>query len=337
MRTTDQEREIGEVLSHYFSETGWQLRIAGELGQNNTTRFVDTAAGTFVMRIYENENTLPVVQFEHELLERLSEQPLPFQTPRLIPTKSGSTYARTGSGKYGALFALIDGEHPSKQNEAHVRAIGSAIAQLSLAMQTLELTGTSAYAGYAEIYKIHPLVTRDALTAFFSDPGVGFDPVLADEFLRALRSCERSIEQLPLLPQQLIHGDVTVGNTLLIGNRVSGILDFEFAAWDYRAMEMAVFFVGLIGDEEADWTRMEAFLAGYGGVLKWSREEIAALPLFLNLRKFTNSLHLIGRMMAGHNDLSAVTNKLEESFRTEDWLAQNKERLFRLCEIYLLP
>jgi len=339
MLTMDQEREIGQVLADYFPDTAYQIRAAGEEGQNNTTAFVDTEHGCYVVRIYQNENPLSVLQFEHELLERLAEQNLSFQTPRLIPTREGRTYTETPSGKYAALFAHIPGRHPSKNDLVHVRAIGAAIAELSTALQGLELPRASPSSGYYEIYKIHPLVTRDALALFFQDPVIGFDPEEAAWAQEALASCEREIARLAEHDVQLglIHGDVTVGNTLLLGERISGILDFEFAAEDYRAMEMAVFFVGLLGDDEVAWGRMEAFLAGYGSQATWSRAEVEALPLFLKLRKLTNFLHLIGRHLAGHNPLEDAYRKLAESRQTVEWLTRNRERLQALCESYLLP
>ena len=44
------------------------------------------------------------------------------------------------------------------------------------------------------------------------------------------------------LPMQLIHGDLHYDNVLVAEtqDRVSGVLDFEFAAYDWRAMELAV-------------------------------------------------------------------------------------------------
>lgn len=41
-------------------------------------------------------------------------------------------------------------------------------------------------------------------------------------------------------PIQLIHGDVHTDNILMKGDQVMGILDFQFVAEDWRAMEFAI-------------------------------------------------------------------------------------------------
>jgi thiamine kinase-like enzyme len=41
------------------------------------------------------------------------------------------------------------------------------------------------------------------------------------------------------LPVQIIHGDLHYDNVMVIGDTVSGLLDFEFCALDWRAMELA--------------------------------------------------------------------------------------------------
>ena len=43
-----------------------------------------------------------------------------------------------------------------------------------------------------------------------------------------------------MFPKQLIHGDLHYDNVLVEADKVSGLLDFEFCAYDWRAMELAV-------------------------------------------------------------------------------------------------
>ena len=48
------------------------------------------------------------------------------------------------------------------------------------------------------------------------------------------------IQDETLFPKQLIHGDLHYDNVLVEADKVSGLLDFEFCAYDWRAMELAV-------------------------------------------------------------------------------------------------
>jgi aminoglycoside phosphotransferase (APT) family kinase protein len=57
-----------------------------------------------------------------------------------------------------------------------------------------------------------------------------------------LNRIERVAESLIALqlPVQLIHGDLHYDNVLVCESGVSGVLDFEFCAHDWRAMELAI-------------------------------------------------------------------------------------------------
>ena len=52
--------------------------------------------------------------------------------------------------------------------------------------------------------------------------------------------CRRSPCLSPLITPQLIHGDLHYDNVLVENGKVTGLLDFEFCASDWRAMELAV-------------------------------------------------------------------------------------------------
>lgn len=54
------------------------------------------------------------------------------------------------------------------------------------------------------------------------------------------------------LPECLIHGDLHYDNSLVgPDGKVTGLLDFEFAAVDYRAMELAVCLSKYAGEADA--------------------------------------------------------------------------------------
>ena len=84
------------------------------------------------------------------------------------------------------------------------------------------------------------------------------------------------------LPAHVIHADLFPDNVLMLGETVTGLIDFYFAATDYRAYDVAV--------THASWTfsadgnrcdpdRAHALMRGYAGQIALTPEEIAALPL----------------------------------------------------------
>ena len=52
------------------------------------------------------------------------------------------------------------------------------------------------------------------------------------------------------LPMQLIHGDLHYDNVLCDEDSLRAILDFEFCAMDYRAMELAICLSKYVGEAD---------------------------------------------------------------------------------------
>jgi homoserine kinase type II len=84
------------------------------------------------------------------------------------------------------------------------------------------------------------------------------------------------------LPVGVIHADLFPDNVLMLGDRVTGLIDFYFACTDIIAYDVAVTHAAWCFSP--DGTRFlpalsEALLAGYESVRHLSGEERAALPL----------------------------------------------------------
>lgn len=76
---------------------------------------------------------------------------------------------------------------------------------------------------------------------------------------------------------QLIHGDLHYDNTLVDGDRVTGLLDFEFCAVDYRAMELAIC-LSKYSNEDDPLPLFEAFCSGFLETGQLTMDEAEAIP-----------------------------------------------------------
>ena len=66
------------------------------------------------------------------------------------------------------------------------------------------------------------------------------------------------------LPTQLIHGDLHYDNVLVSSQengKVTGLLDFEFAAFDWRALEIAISLSKYAGEPDAMQVRRDMALS----------------------------------------------------------------------------
>lgn len=130
------------------------------------------------------------------------------------------------------------------------------------------------------------------------------------------------------LPMQLIHGDLHYDNCLVADtqDRVSGVLDFEFAAFDWRAMEIAVC-LSKYAAEAAPLELMQAFISGYAEFGKLDRAEAVALPDLINLRVFSNVLFFIGRSLAGEDTIEAFTKRAKMYADRVVWVNSNRQAI----------
>lgn len=294
---------------------------------------MDSPDGRFFLRLYANTGDTARVAYEHALLTRLEAAHLPFRVPVPVPTHAGETVV----GRHGSLVALyphIPGTHPVRQNPAHTAAAGHALGVLDAALTPLDL-GPSPLPTYGNLAAIHPHVR---------DPFAVLDAVPLDAGKRArfgalLRDTVLAVPGLYReLPAQIIHGDYGNGNTLLVGERVSGILDFEFAAPDLRALDFAV---GLyyhvlsdgIGGNGVRPEVVAAFCRGYCAATRLRDDELHALPQLLLLLRVTGQMHWTGRFLAGMARDTGVTVRLDETLQLADWLAARGDDLVaRLAE-----
>ena len=89
------------------------------------------------------------------------------------------------------------------------------------------------------------------------------------------------------LPHQVIHNDGHPGNLLVDPARpdaVAGVLDFGDTVRTARVCELAVALAYLVPDAPRPWPEVDAFTAGFEGVVPLSTNERALLPMLIAAR-----------------------------------------------------
>jgi homoserine kinase type II len=321
---------VTEVLSNYFEEGG-EERMPLTRGQNNTTLKIRRSEGDYVLRIYQNHADLTWAGYELEILTRLAEQELSFAVSAPVRSRSGEIWVRTADGRLGVLFRYIDGERPDLFCLAHNRAMGGAAAELLQALAKVEMGPHPVFACYYAFDKTHPLVQLPELRAALQGPLFAGREEHAARVQREIDHiyAERVAEWT--LPRQLIHADLVFSNALVVGDRVTGVLDFEFAAPDFRVMDVAVGLMVHIEEDETNWDGIEAYLAGFGDVLKLEAEEIASLPTMIAVRVLATFIFRYGRHLAGLWTQEQLYGSLDKCTNSLNWLDRNADRLVALC------
>lgn len=234
-------------------------------GIENTNYFVTTQAGRYVLTLYER---LPAEElpFYLNLMAHLARAGV--EAPAPEPDRTGALFSML-NGRPAGLVARIDGaaiEHPDL---AHCSAVGDALARLHVATQTYRarLTNRRGPAWWRQAAR--------AVRGYLTDDQ---RQLLADEIKFQTGYAKAS------LPKGAIHGDLFRDNVLFVGNRVSGIIDFGFAATDFLAYDLAITVNDWCVDRATGALEddcCEALVAAYQAVRPLSPEEREQWPTLL--------------------------------------------------------
>lgn len=241
-----QPLRLGELIDHAGIAAGMQ----------NSNYFVTTAAGRFVLTLFENIDPA-ALDFYLALQDRLARAGLP--CPQPLTDAAGRRW-RPLAGKPAALLTCLPGGALEQPDMHHLRTLGDMLARLHLAA-----------AGMPD-----PL-PNPCGSAWRQRVGQALLP-LVDATERELLADElafQAAQDWSALPRGVIHADLFRDNVLwLADGRLSGLLDFYFAGEDSWLFDLAV----VANDWCADERGLAALLAGYGAVRPLLPAERQAWP-----------------------------------------------------------
>jgi homoserine kinase type II len=253
----------------------WLLRYAlGPLvdstpiasGIENTNYFVTTEGERLVLTLYER---LPAedLPFYLNLMAHLARHGVPAPAP--IADRSG-TYFSVLNNKPASLVTRLDGAPQSTPDAAHCAQIGHALAQLHVA------TGT---------FRGRHANPRGAAWRTQAARAVKrfLQPAQLD-LLHSEMDMQRKMARRQL-PHSAIHGDLFRDNALFFDGKLSGIIDFGFAATDALAYDLAITVNDwcIDAESELDAERTRALIDAYQAVRPLTDDERDAWPLLLRL------------------------------------------------------
>ena len=257
------EYDVGELVSakgiaEGVSNSNWLIETTGANG----------SGARFILTMYELRIEIADLPYFLSLLDHLAARNCP--VPRTIHDRDGKLF-RLREDKAVALIEFLPGVSVSEPTVAQARAVGEALARMHLAVA--DFPGERANAmGAAEWQRLAAECGPEGLRSI--------DPLLADLVAR----------ELPLLaarwpddlPRSVIHADLFPDNVLMLGNRVTGLIDFYFACNDLTAYDVAVTHAAWCFGDGGRRFRADlstALLEGYESLRRLSAQERAALPL----------------------------------------------------------
>lgn len=242
-------------------------------GVSNSNWLIETqdtrdVARRFILTMYESRTDISDLPFFLDLLDHLATHGCP--VPRTMHDREGASH-RFHEGKALALIEFLPGVSVSDPTPAQVWSVGAALAQVHLAAVGFDSKRANS---------MGPATWRQLLGDCGSDGLETIHPELA-------RVVERELALLAAhwpadLPQGVIHADLFPDNVLMLGDKVTGLIDFYFACTDISAYDVAVTHAAWCFSADGTRFRPElstALLEGYESVRPLSPAERTALPL----------------------------------------------------------
>lgn len=254
--------DVGELVSSKgiaegVSNSNWLVETTGS--EANGRRFILT--------MYERRIDVAELPFFLGLLDHLAAKGCP--VPRTIHDLHGASH-RLLDGKAVALIEFLPGVSVDRPTPGQARAVGKVLAQMHRAAQTF---------GGHRGNDLGPDMSAQVLSHCGETALAGIDPALP-AMIEVANTVARTWPEG--LPQSIIHSDLFPDNVLMLGERVSALIDFYFACNDAMAYDLAVTHAAWSFGGDGSTYRAEvgeALLAGYESERKLEDEEREALPM----------------------------------------------------------
>jgi homoserine kinase type II len=212
--------DVGELVSakgiaEGVSNSNWLVETTGR----------DGGGTRFILTLYERRIDYADLPYFLDLLDHLAGKACP--VPRTMHDREGASF-RMVEGKAAALIEFLPGVSPTRPTPAQARAVGEVLARLHLAAEDFARTRANAMDFAATAAILEACGTERLATI---DPAL---PAMLDHARTA------AALDLSALPQSQTHTDLFPDNVLMLGDRVTGLIDFYFACTGPMVLDLAV-------------------------------------------------------------------------------------------------
>lgn len=259
--------EIGRFLTRFNVGTLVSAKGIAE-GVENSNYLLETTQGKYILTLYEKRVDPVDLPFFIALLDHLAAHGC--LVPPMIADREGEKIQQL-CGRSACLIVFLPGVSVSSPTEAQARSTGQALGDMHGALaafdperrNSMDHDGWRALAeqcGPAELDKIAP----------------GLAQAIAQELDHLDAHWPHE------LPRSAIHADLFPDNVLMLGDQVTGLIDFYFSCTDIRAYDLAVTHAAWCFSEDGtDFHEpiSRALIAGYESAFTLSDAERQALPL----------------------------------------------------------
>jgi homoserine kinase type II len=237
-------------------------------GIENTNYLLKSRNKKFILTIFEKRVSQKEIPFFMKLMDYLNN--LKINCPKPLKNKSGNYLIRI-KNKTACIVSFLDGKDKNKLSLKNCFDVGKIIAQMHLSSKKIKLYRKNSMG----IKNLNPLLNS---IKFKSKKFTNIEKFLKNNFKDIKKKWPKG------LPNGIIHGDLFIDNIFFKNNKLSGIIDFYFAANDYFMYEIAICVNALCFDKKnskflINKKKVKKLIKGYESIKKISIKEKNSLNI----------------------------------------------------------
>ncbi len=256
---------LASFLTEYDIGTVVAFRGIAE-GVENSNYALRTTTSDYILTLYERRVNPADLPWFLGLMEHLAGKGV--VCPQPVRGRDGQALRHLAE-RHAAITTFLPGVWPRRVRQEHCGPVGSALAALHRAGADFAPTRRNALGpdGWA------PLLDRSRARG--NEVQAGLIASLDDALASILAAWPTD------LPVGHIHADLFPDNVFFLGDQVSGLIDFFFAATDILAYDVAICLNAWCFEQDFSFnvTKARALLSSYDAVRSLSAAERAALPV----------------------------------------------------------
>jgi len=193
-------------------------------GIENTNYLLKSKNKKFILTIFEKRVSNKEIPFFMKLMDELNHSNI--SCPKPLKNNNGNYLIKLKS-KTACIVSFLEGKDKSKLNSKNCFEVGKIIAQMHSVTKNIKITRKNSMG----IKNLDPLLKS---IKFKSKKFNNLEKFLINNLKDIKKRWPKK------LPSGIIHGDLFIDNIFFKNNKLSGIIDFYFAANDYFMYEIAI-------------------------------------------------------------------------------------------------
>jgi homoserine kinase type II len=237
-------------------------------GIENTNYLLKSKNKKFILTIFEKRVSNKEIPFFMKLMDKLNNSKI--NCPKPLKNNEGK-YLIKLKNKTACIVSFLKGKDKNKLDLKNCFEVGKIIAQMHLVTKNINLSRKNSMG----IKNLDPLLKS---IKFRSNKFSNLEKFLANNLNEIKKNWPKK------LPKGIIHGDLFIDNIFFNKNKLSGIIDFYFAANDYFMYEIAICINALCFDNKKskfkiNKQKIKSLIQGYESIKKISLKEKKSLNI----------------------------------------------------------